>query len=366
MSLQPRLDSPLRSLLSGGRWGDGQGRGRSNGAEAGGRTERQIAIIIGPWTGRSESPVAGLPSLADHGRRRALAAAAAAAGSEAVLGSTLVVGEVASGRQPLMAWLAPIGRAAGDEGGSVLRRRSRNGLQLAANLGTVWRAAAALGDDDSQHTRLASAAQPHLPSGRHPGLHNLLGLDAQVTTKGTRCPRVSTPAWTPCPPTYFLLPTSCHLASRLPPTRRQNSPPTAFPGLTLPPRLRSRRCSSSTVAAECGARQFTARCRLVLASRPAGNTRHGSRQSYPKQAKRPGLLGKALDRCRLLVDGPDSSSKVQTGPSAPGSRAFRLQPFRQTPPYQSCVCVWVCVWVCVCVCACVRVRDAAAMHSILC
>ncbi|KAL5415456.1 hypothetical protein PMIN04_008526 [Paraphaeosphaeria minitans] len=54
MSLQPRLDSPLRSLLSGGRWGDGQGRGRSNGAEAGGRTERQIAIIIGPWTGRSE------------------------------------------------------------------------------------------------------------------------------------------------------------------------------------------------------------------------------------------------------------------------------------------------------------------------
>lgn len=35
-----------------------------------------------------------------------------------------VVGEVAGSRQPLMAWLAPIGRAAG-EGGSGLRRCSR-------------------------------------------------------------------------------------------------------------------------------------------------------------------------------------------------------------------------------------------------
>lgn len=43
-------------------------------------------------------------------------------------------------------------------------------------------------------------------------------------------------------------------------------------------------------------------------TRPSGKTRHASRQLAPNQAKRPGVLGKALNRCRLLVDGPDPPS----------------------------------------------------------
>lgn len=68
-------------------------------------------------------------------------------------------------------------------------------------------------------------------------------------------------------------------------------------------------------------------------TRLSGKPRHGSRQTFPNEVKRPGVLGKALNRCRLLVDGAESPwwTTQHQGFSSPSSKC--LPP---CPPYPPC------------------------------
>ncbi|OAG06138.1 uncharacterized protein CC84DRAFT_1176191 [Paraphaeosphaeria sporulosa] len=209
--------SPLRSLLAAG---VRQGRGRSNGAEAGGRTERQIAITSGPWTGRAEvgevkawRPLRARPARSPDwvARRPAATARAALPADEQHLRRSCAQLSSSSARSP-----------------------------LAASLRTVWRAAAALGHDK---TPVWQAAQPHVPSGLHAGHWPRPRCAAEAASQHALDSRIHV-AHTHASPSPSPSPVQLSAAARGGPQRR--SPTCSTAARQLHQRLREASCQAAT------------------------------------------------------------------------------------------------------------------------